>query len=70
MVWKNTTSILHGYFNDFLLVLGLLMNNWLGIVGIVGPSILTFLYRIHVEEKELKAHFGSTYDEYRRKCTG
>ncbi len=44
--------------------LGLLMNNWLGLIGTVAPATAAFLYRIHVEEKELRAHFGSNYNEY------
>jgi protein-S-isoprenylcysteine O-methyltransferase len=44
--------------------LGLLMNNWLGLIGTVAPATLTFLYRIHVEEKESRPHFGSNYDNY------
>jgi protein-S-isoprenylcysteine O-methyltransferase Ste14 len=43
---------------------GLLSNNCLILVGTSLPAILVFLYRIHVEEEELKVHFGSNYAEY------
>ncbi|UJR08002.1 hypothetical protein I4U23_012280 [Adineta vaga] len=47
--------------------LGLLINNWLGLVGIVIPPTFVFLYRLYIEEKELRAHFGSAYAEYAKK---
>ncbi|CAF1165825.1 unnamed protein product [Adineta ricciae] len=50
-----------------LIGLGLLINNWLGLFGIVIPPTLIFLYRIYIEEKELRAHFGTAYAEYTQK---
>lgn len=47
--------------------LGLLINNWLGLFGMVIPPTFVFLYRISIEEKELREHFGSAYAEYTRK---
>ncbi|CAF1048409.1 unnamed protein product [Rotaria sordida] len=31
------------------------------------PSYAVFFYRIHIEEQELKKHFGIKYEEYRQK---
>ena len=45
----------------------LLMNNWLGLVGIMIPISSVFFYRIYVEEQELEKHFGIKYREYRVK---
>jgi protein-S-isoprenylcysteine O-methyltransferase Ste14 len=43
------------------------VNNWSGLIGTVVPATLVFLYRIYVEEKELKTHFGTNHDKYARK---
>lgn len=45
----------------------LLLNNWLGLVGVMIPICSIFLYRIYVEEQELEKHFGMKYKEYRVK---
>jgi protein-S-isoprenylcysteine O-methyltransferase Ste14 len=51
----------------YFLSLGLFLNNWLSLLGTMVPITSVFLYRIHVEEQELKKHFGIKYEEYRRK---
>jgi protein-S-isoprenylcysteine O-methyltransferase Ste14 len=51
----------------YFLALALLLNNWLGLIGLMIPIISVFLYRIYVEEEELKKHFGIKYEEYRQK---
>ena len=51
----------------YFLSLALLLNNWLGLFGIMIPISLVFLYRIYVEEHELQKHFGIKYEEYKRK---
>lgn len=51
----------------YFLGLALLMNNWLGIFVMWIPIVLVFLYRIRIEERELKKHFGSKYDQYARR---
>jgi protein-S-isoprenylcysteine O-methyltransferase Ste14 len=48
-----------------LLGLGLsLTNNWLSLLVIMGCALPGFAYRIHVEERVLKAHLGRRYQEY------
>jgi protein-S-isoprenylcysteine O-methyltransferase len=49
------------------LSIALLLNNWLGLVGIMIPISSVFFYRIYVEEQELEKHFGIKYKEYRTK---
>ena len=51
----------------YFLGLTLLLNNWLGVVGIILPVTFVFLYRIHIEEQALEKHFGEKYREYRTK---
>jgi protein-S-isoprenylcysteine O-methyltransferase Ste14 len=51
----------------YFLALSLILNNWLGLAGIMIPICSIFLYRIHVEEQELEKHFGIKYEEYRQK---
>lgn len=51
----------------YFLALSLLLNNWLGVFGIMIPICLVFLYRIYVEEEELKNHFGIKYEKYKEK---
>ena len=51
----------------YFLAVTLLLNNWLGLVGILMPVVLVFLYRIHVEERALQEHFGQKYEDYRKK---
>jgi protein-S-isoprenylcysteine O-methyltransferase len=51
----------------YFLAVIFLLNNWLGVIGIMIPICLVFLYRIHVEEQELKKHFGIKYEQYKLK---
>jgi protein-S-isoprenylcysteine O-methyltransferase Ste14 len=51
----------------YFLALALLLNNWLGLIGTMIPISLAFLYRIYVEEEELKKHFGIKHEKYRQK---
>ena len=51
----------------YFLGITLLLNNWLGVVGIMLPVSLVFLYRIRIEEQALEKHFGVKYREYRKK---
>ncbi len=51
----------------YMLSMVLLMNNWLGLIGIMIPICLVFFYRIYIEEQELEKHFGMKYREYRMK---
>ena len=41
----------------YFLALALLLNNWLGLIGMMIPISSVFLYRIYVEEEELKKTF-------------
>lgn len=47
--------------------LGLSFNNWASLVVISVPVILSFIYRINVEENLMFRQFGREYDEYRKK---
>lgn len=47
--------------------LGLSFASWLSTVVIFIPITCAFLYRIHVEEKALREHFGESYAAYCRK---
>lgn len=53
----------------FLELLGfsLALANWIPILIIVFPNILSFGYRICVEEKVLRKHFGEKYTNYERR---
>lgn len=63
--------IRHPSYTGFLLTLlgfGLsLTNNWLSLLVIMGCALIGFSYRIHVEERVLKAHLGQHYQEYMRR---
>ncbi|HPT13522.1 MAG TPA: isoprenylcysteine carboxylmethyltransferase family protein [Bacteroidales bacterium] len=43
---------------------GLSMNNWVSLIIVVVPLLLTFLYRIKVEESTLLGQSGLEYSEY------
>lgn len=47
--------------------LGMSFNNWASLVVISVPVILSFIYRINVEENLMFRQFGREYDEYRKK---
>ncbi|CAF1427632.1 unnamed protein product [Adineta steineri] len=51
----------------YFLGLALLLNNWLSLFGLIIPIYSVFFYRIHIEEQELRKHFGIKYEEYRHK---
>ena len=44
--------------------LGLAFVNWLSIIIIFIPILISFIYRIHIEEKVLIAEFGEEYLKY------
>jgi len=47
-----------------LLGIGLFLGNWVGLTVLVILPLAGILYRIHVEESVLLAHFGPAYQEY------
>jgi protein-S-isoprenylcysteine O-methyltransferase len=47
-----------------LLGIGLVLGNWVGLMALVMLPLAGILYRIHVEESVLLAHFGPAYQEY------
>lgn len=49
--------------------LTILLNNWLGVITIMLPVLLIFNYRIYVEENALVEHFGTEYENYRKKVS-
>jgi protein-S-isoprenylcysteine O-methyltransferase Ste14 len=44
--------------------LGLSLNNWISLVVIFIPVLLSFIYRINIEEKLLLANIGLKYEDY------
>jgi protein-S-isoprenylcysteine O-methyltransferase Ste14 len=50
-----------------LLGLGLSLANWLSLLVIMGCALIGLSYRIHVEERALKAKLGQCYQEYMRR---
>ncbi len=50
-----------------LLGMGLMLNNWYGLLLILIIPFLTFIYRIKTEEKVLIQKFGQQYLDYRKK---
>lgn len=51
----------------YFLAIALLSNNWLILLGTMIPICLVFVYRIYVEEQELRKHFGIKHEQYRQK---
>lgn len=51
----------------YFLALALLLNNWIGLFGMMIPISGVFIYRISIEENELKKHFGIKYQNYQKK---
>jgi protein-S-isoprenylcysteine O-methyltransferase Ste14 len=47
-----------------LLGIGLVLGNWVGLMGLVVLPLAGILYRIRVEESVLLGYFGSAYQEY------
>jgi len=47
--------------------LGLAMGNWLSALGAFVCMLLAYAWRIHVEEKALRARFGAAFDKHRRR---
>jgi len=45
--------------------LGFSFNNWLSLIVIVLPILISFIYRINVEEKLLEKQFGPAYIQYK-----
>jgi protein-S-isoprenylcysteine O-methyltransferase Ste14 len=46
--------------------LGLSFNNWLSLIIIFIPILISFIYRINVEEKLLLQQFGQEYINYKK----
>jgi len=46
---------------------GLSLNNWLSLIIIIVPILVTFINRINIEEKLLQKQFGAEYEEYKRR---
>lgn len=60
-------TIRHPAYLGYLAVMfgiGLVLGNWIGLTALVVLPLAGILYRIHVEESVLLAHFGSAYQEY------
>ena len=47
--------------------LGLAMNNWLSLISIFIPILISFIYRIKIEEQLLTRTFKQEYTEYMQK---
>jgi protein-S-isoprenylcysteine O-methyltransferase Ste14 len=45
---------------------GLSLNNWMSLIIIFVPILVTFIYRINLEEKLLLKQFGSEYEDYKK----
>jgi protein-S-isoprenylcysteine O-methyltransferase Ste14 len=43
------------------------LNNWLSLIIIMLPILVTFINRINIEEKLLHKQFGSEYEEYTKR---
>jgi protein-S-isoprenylcysteine O-methyltransferase Ste14 len=50
-----------------LLGIGLVLGNWVGLIGLVVLPLAGILYRIHVEESVLLGYFGAAYREYAKR---
>ena len=48
------------------LAIGLQTRNWASLIALLVPTTAALLYRIHVEESALLAHFGDDYAAYSR----
>ena len=46
---------------------GLSLNNWLSLMIIIVPILITFINRINIEEKLLENQFGTEYSDYKKK---
>jgi len=46
---------------------GLSLNNWLSLIIIFVPVLVTFINRINIEEKLLQKQFGTEYSDYKKK---
>jgi protein-S-isoprenylcysteine O-methyltransferase Ste14 len=57
------------YTGLFLCILAVALHtrNWVSMLLILLPATAALLYRIHVEEVALRAHFGAEYIEYSRR---
>jgi protein-S-isoprenylcysteine O-methyltransferase Ste14 len=57
------------YSGSLLSFLGfcLSLNNWLSLIIIFIPVLITFINRINIEEKLLFEQFGSEYEEYKKR---
>jgi protein-S-isoprenylcysteine O-methyltransferase Ste14 len=45
---------------------GLSLNNWISLIIILVPILVTFINRINIEEKLLFEQFGSAYEDYKK----
>lgn len=50
-----------------LLGYGIALANWGALLGILLPNLVTFGYRIYVEEQALRRYFGDAYRAYARR---
>jgi protein-S-isoprenylcysteine O-methyltransferase Ste14 len=46
---------------------GLSLNNWISLIIILVPILVTFINRINIEEKLLLEQFGSEYEDYKKR---
>jgi protein-S-isoprenylcysteine O-methyltransferase Ste14 len=46
---------------------GLSLNNWLSLIIIIIPIIITMINRINIEERLLLEVFGTEYEEYKKR---
>jgi protein-S-isoprenylcysteine O-methyltransferase Ste14 len=46
---------------------GLSLNNWLSLIIIIIPILVTFINRINIEEKLLQKQFGEEYSDYKKR---
>lgn len=49
-----------------LLGFGLALSNWISLLALLLPNVVSISYRIHIEERALRRYFGSAYTSYAR----
>jgi protein-S-isoprenylcysteine O-methyltransferase Ste14 len=56
------------YFGSLLSFIGfgLTLNNWISLFIILIPVLISFIYRIYIEEKLLSEQIGLEYDDYKK----
>jgi protein-S-isoprenylcysteine O-methyltransferase Ste14 len=48
----------------YMVGFGILLGNWLGVLGLTGAMLVALVYRIRVEEEALSAALGEAYTRY------